>query len=523
MLRRILLNAIVTLGLVSGCASAQPTVGASLASTAATWVAPSDKARFLVVISDVHAGIGRRPDGGWYNTEDFRWESELGAFLDALAVRGGERVDLVIAGDFLELWQPPADIRCVGVSAEFGCTIEEMRAITERVLAAHPRLTHALRRFAERGENRLHIIPGNHDSALLLAIVWQPLAQALGADRGRVNLVTSGVWTSRDGSVLVEHGHQIGADVNRYENWPDITRATATGTYLIRPWGERFVQKLFNEQEAAYSIIDNLSPEAAGVRYRMADRGLWGSTADMARFLVFNLTETSLSQKAAFVGGETAVSNAPDEARGRALGHKLFAAALAPDDPFARELLADTPESTALRTELDILTRDKTRLSSAEALLLCDQAAQRKKLLCVETTTGYMAQKLLVPRERVLRQHLAQRLEQYPRMRVFIYGHTHELEKRWSVKVNSLISVDVLNSGAFQRVVDENGYLERAHKKGVTPAEGLSKLDLNDLPPCYSAVLMPETPDRTKPEIMRWYMPLGTAGEFVTAGDSRCN
>ena len=523
MFQKLLLSVVAALGLVNCGAGAPRAVGAAPATTAAAWVAPSAGTRFLAVISDHHAGIGRKPNGEWYETEDFRWESELEAFLNALATRGNKRVDLVIAGDLLELWQPPKDVQCDGVSADLGCTIEQMRTITERVLAAHPHLIRALRDFAERGENRLHIIPGNHDSALLLATVWQPLAQALSAERGRVNLVTNGVWTSHDGSVVVEHGHQIGADVNRYETWPDITRATDTGTYLVRPWGERFVQKLFNDQEKTYLIIDNLSPEAAGARYRMADRGLWKSAADLARFLVFNLTETSIAQQATFVGGEPVAGKAPDEARGRALGHRLFVAALVPNDPFTRELLAVTPESAALRAELDSLARDKGRLSSAEVLLLCDHAAQMKKPVCVETDAGYLAQKLLVPRERVLRQHLAQRLEQYPRMRVFIYGHTHELEKRWPVKVNSLISVDVLNSGAFQRVVDEKGYLDRARKKKVTPAQGLSKLDLDDLPPCYTAVLMPEAPNRARPETLRWYMPPGTAGEFVSAGDPRCN
>ena len=522
-MRPSLLNVVLALVLTSSCAGAQPGGNALPASTSTTWIVPGDGSRLVAVISDHHAGIGRRPDGRWHETEDFRWETELEAFLDALAVRGGERVDLIIAGDLLELWQPPADIRCDGASADLGCTVPQMRAITERVLAAHPRLTQALRRFAERGENRLHIIPGNHDSALLLAAVWQPLAQALDVGRGRVNLVANGVWSSRDGSVVVEHGHQIGADVNRYEDWPGITRSATAGTYLVRPWGERFVQKLFNEQEAGYPIIDNLSPEAAGARYHMAERGLWGSAADMARFLVFNLTETSPAQKASFVGGETAAGQEPDEARGRAQGHRLFAAALAEDDPYGRAMLADTPEGAALRAELDALARDGERLSPAELLLLCDQAALRGKPLCIEPTAGYMAQKLLVPRERVLRQHLAQRLEQYPRMRVFVYGHTHELEKRWPVQVNSMISVDVLNSGAFQRVVGEKGYLERVNKKGVTPAQGLRLLDLDDLPPCYSAVLMPEASGGATPETLRWHMPPGTAGAFVPVGDPRCD
>jgi UDP-2,3-diacylglucosamine pyrophosphatase LpxH len=521
MLRKTMSTFVAIYALLGACAGTQSAETVDLASTAATWTAPVGGERYIAVISDLHAGIGQKPDRTWYPTDDFRWETELEAFLDAVSARGNDRVDLLVAGDLLELWQPPSDIPCSGVSAGLGCTVDEMRTITERVLGAHPKLTATLRRFADRGQNRLHIIPGNHDSAVLLATVWKPLSQALGAGSGRVNLVISGVWQSQDGSVVIEHGHQIGADVNRYDTWPEITRTVGFGVYVVRPWGERFVQKLFNEQEAAYPIIDNLSPEAAGARYRMANRGLWKSASDLARFLMFNLVETSFAQKAAFLGVESAVEATPNEARGRALGHKLFVTALSVGDPFAQELMADNPESAALRNELDAMLRDEARITKTEVLLLCDQAAQRGKPVCVPPTLGYVSQKLLVPRERVMLEHLRQRLKDYPRMRTFIYGHTHELEQRWPVRVNDLISVDVLNSGAFQRVVDEKGYLARVRAKGLTPAEGLSKLDLGDLPPCYTSVLLAPAPG-AKPETVRWLMPAGGTGTFVTVGDARC-
>lgn len=525
MRRTLLGNIALALVLTSACAAVQPArevgkaapTGEARASTSGTWIAPPEGSRELAVISDLHVGIGRR-----YETEDFRWDTELQGFLDALSVRGADHVDLVIAGDLLDLWQPPPDIRCVGPSPDLGCTVEQMRAITERVLAAHPRVPEALRRFTERGENRLYIIPGNHDSALLLAAVWQPLAQALGAERGRVNLATTGIWTSRDGRVLIEHGQQIGADVNRYANWPEITRSAEGKSYLIQPWGERFVQKLFNDQEVKYPLIDNLSPESAGIRYRMADRGLWGSASDMARFLVFNLFETSLAQKGGFLGEEAASEGEPNEALGRAQGHKLFVSALADDDPFRKELLADTQQSGALRAELDAVARDKERLSATEVLQLCDEAAAQGHPVCVEQTLGAGMERL-VPRNYVLQQHLKERLSQYPRMRVFIYGHTHELEMRWEMKVNSMTNVYVLNSGAFKRVVDEKGYLARVRKQNLTPEEGLSQLDLDELPPCYSVVLMPESSVSALPQTLRWYMPAGSEGKFVPAGDMRCN
>jgi hypothetical protein len=109
--------------------------------------------------------------------------------------------------------------------------------------------------------------------------------------------VTRGFWMSPDGRIVAEHGHQVGNDVNRYDRWPVITRDQRGTTYLERPWGERFVQQMFNSQEEEYEIIDNIAPETVGVKYRIADRGYVRTAADVARFIAFNLFETSLPQK----------------------------------------------------------------------------------------------------------------------------------------------------------------------------------------------------------------------------------
>ncbi len=121
-------------------------------------------------------------------------------FLDFLSQRGNHAVDLVIAGDLFELWQPPQHVKCVGASADLGCTVDEMVAIAEVVARAHAPELGLLAEFAERGENRVHLIPGNHDAALLLAPVWQKFSVPLRAANGRVLLVRSGIWASPMGS-----------------------------------------------------------------------------------------------------------------------------------------------------------------------------------------------------------------------------------------------------------------------------------------------------------------------------------
>jgi UDP-2,3-diacylglucosamine pyrophosphatase LpxH len=486
---------------------------------------PPAATRFVTVVSDLHMGLGRTGAAGpWHPTEDFRWDGALRGFLDRLSQCGRDRVDLVVAGDFLELWQPPAGIACKGRDDDLGCTVAEMVEITRAVLRGHPETFAILRAFAGRGSNRIHLIPGNHDSTLLLAPVWKLVADALGASSERVRLVSDGVWVSEDQRVVVEHGHQIGGDANRYEQWPRITRVVDGEEYVIRPWGERFVQQLFNQEEAAYPVIDNLSPEAAGARYRMADRGLWKSAGDIARFIAFNLFETSISQKGQILGPESEVKWDTDV--GRSLGHLLFANSLPANDPFRLALLDNGPEAAAVRVEMDRRARDAAALPDSEVLLLCDQIAIRNlpdARQCRVAELGALAEKTFVPRSRVMAEHLRMRLDgNYRKMRVFIYGHTHQLEEEWKVDVSDVLSISVLNSGAFQRVVDEPGYLARMKARNWTPAEGLRRLGPEDLAPCYTAVLVPYEGAEPRPRTLQWHQHEDSTGRFVFPGAAEC-
>jgi hypothetical protein len=109
-------------------------------------------------------------------------------------------------------------------------------------------------------------------------------------------------------------------------------------------------------------------------------------------------------------------------------------------------------------------------------------------------------------------------------MRVFIYGHTHQFEEEWRLKIEGPVglTIRVVNTGAFHRVVDEETYLKIVQAKTMSPSEGLSALEPEDLPPCYTAVLV--TYKSTIPEIatMRWYMAENGTGMFLNTNDARC-
>jgi UDP-2,3-diacylglucosamine pyrophosphatase LpxH len=484
---------------------------------------PPTSQRYTVFISDLHLGIGKDADGAWDPTEDFRWPKALEGFLNRISEQGEQRVDLVIVGDFLELWQPPIEIECKGASADYGCTIDEMASLVHKVVNEHSKDLDILRTFAERGENRLHITVGNHDSTLRYETIWNPLGTALNASSGRIDLVTEGLWVSADGRILAEHGHQIGHDANKYASWPDISRRVDGKDYIVRPWGELFVQKLFNDQERRYPIIDNLSPETAGARYRAADRGLWGSAVDVAKFLAFNLLETSLRQKSVSLGKPPAGKVDWDVSLGRDMGALLFLYSLPRDDPFRRQLEAEGAEAAAIKEHLTALAKDKVSLPDEEVQQLCDMiAVYEKDHICWDVKLGAAAEHLLVAKTKVMARHLEERQSKFKSMRIFIYGHTHQYEERWDVKLEGSVSVAVANTGAFQRLIDEQGFLSRLN--GRSPEEALRTMKLDELPPCYTAVIVPpaDAGGIPVPKALAWYMPENGVGSFIPVDDDRC-
>ena len=127
--------------------------------------------------------------------------------------------------------------------------------------------------IARPGIRRLHVI--DLAAHRLIGDLEEPVRQALHrGDSSCVERPVDGLWKSKDGRVLVEHGHLLPYDPNGYRNWPDITRKIDGVVYLEQPWGEHFVQRLFTQEERSYPLIDNLSPHSAGLRYRLRDRGL---------------------------------------------------------------------------------------------------------------------------------------------------------------------------------------------------------------------------------------------------------
>ena len=102
---------------------------------------------------------------------------------------------------------------------------------------------------------------------------------------------------------------------------------------------------------------------------------------------------------------------------------------------------------------------------------------------------GSLAEHFLSSKSKVMAKHLADRQAAHKSMRVFIYGHTHQFEEPWRVDVEgSPVTVTVANTGAFQRLIDEAGFLKRLD--GRAPQDALRSMSLEELPPCYTSVVV---------------------------------
>jgi hypothetical protein len=464
-----------------------------------------------------------------------RWplEEMLGADLIAAAQR---RIE-----SRLELRQHPSDVLCRPEDdrADFGCSVDEVEALVTTIVRRHADDLRALGEFARRKDNRLYVVPGNHDAGLLEDRAWHKLSVGLGVSPTKAVRVASGRWISADGRIAVEHGHQIGRDVNRFPDWPTVTALYQNEHRMVRTWGERFVQKLYNDVEAQYPLIDNLQPVGAGVRLYREERGFVGTGADAVKFLAFNLFDTSLAQKIALKPGEKDQDGPcwkTAEARERGAG--LLADSLEPGHPARSALLhPSTEEERALAAAAADLIRDPVAFPDDEVLVLCDTIVIRieqegaeatgERLPCpaCSGTLGGAILQRIVPENRILSRHLKPLRKEYPELSVFVYGHTHEARAPWDVRVPGG-EVTVANCGAFQRLLDSDGLERLAAREQKTPNEVFTGSTLEELPACYSAVRVTypaASPTVPKAETVNWLVdPETQEGTITHLCDPRC-
>ena len=438
---------------------------------------PATPARRIVVISDLHMGPGRDASGNWHPYEDFRWRDEFMAFLDALNAQGGN-IELVINGDLFELLQSP-DVPCAFADGIAGCTDDE--ALQRLLIAsrAHAMELAAIGRFASSRSNRVFILPGDHDAALLMPRVWQRALAAFGAAPDRVQLVPSGSWRSGDGRVHVEHGHQLPLSADRFLKWPSPFITDRGRTRLERPWGEYALLPFYDRVEVRYPIVDNLAEEGVGAKFvAAADSAAVQDPTAMLRLL---LTKTTWQQFRMDLDDGEVQAPQWELKKIRADLSAFVSTSLPGDDPFA---------ANVKKLSASELGEVGAALTDQQIVAVCDyraaiRRARRRMERVLTQLSGVGAPMTECPRTpdtvgsafeyywRSRDQQIVQHIPHAKDLDLIVLGHTHLLDRPFRPLGEN--GPAVVTSGAWQRTIHPND---------------LKAIDapLESLPACYSFV-----------------------------------
>jgi UDP-2,3-diacylglucosamine pyrophosphatase LpxH len=477
--------------------------------------------RLLVIVSDLHLGPGRNASGEWLPFEDFRWQQDFASFLRAIDEAGKGSTDLVLNGDTFELWQSlTAD--CRYSDRRLGCTEQEASERLERVIAAHTTDLAALGTFARSGTNRVVLVPGDHDAALLFPGTAARAVAAFNAP-GRVEVATRGYWLSSDGAVYAEHGHQNSDDPYAYTAWPQPYVRSGGRVHLERSSGERLAQRLYNELETRFPILDNFAQEGAGLKYVGAADPMALPADSMQPLLMFFLARPTWQQFRLELDGGDVQSPEWDLEMVRRSGAAVLVESLLPDDrfrPIVDRALGDG------RLSLDVSTLTASQLNA-----ICDyRAALRRSRRRLERsmtqapTTGrapaecprtsatrgsaydyFWRSRDAVVGSRVeqVRASLAMDGRPSQSIKVVALGHTHLAAAPVPVTRGGVTPV-VLNAGAWQRTVTPFQIEETMQERSWSEGDALRRLRPEDLPACYGAIWIEPYATDPRPRVRFW-------------------
>ena len=507
--------------------------------SAATQTPQGANPRGIVVVSDLHMGVGRDQSGAWRPDEDFRWAAEFAAFLQNVDAEGRGATDLILNGDTFELVRSTQG-NCVYADADLGCTEPDALARLDRVLAAHDAEIKALGQFARSGSNRVVFVPGDHDAALLFPSVARRVVTALAAPERRVDVAASGSWRSTDGQIYVEHGHQIGFSAHKFDTWPTPFVQRSGRTHLARPWGEQLIQELSTRYQAQYPVLTHVAEAGVGMKYGLAAGGTTDAGASAPRLLRYFLLAMSWQQFRLDLDGGDMEPPAWDLTKIRAEGPASLVAGLPNDDrfkPLATKALTDGH----LAKFMDELTDD-------ELVAVCDyrgalRRARRRSEPALSQVTPVgplVAECPRMPeandqsfeyywrsRDLPFTRHLEAVAKRVPPsahpIAVFVHGHTHLPDSSragsnepngeggpilapegYSLVRNAATPV-AINDGAWQRTILPV-QLERAKaNRGVSYQDLLRSLQPEQLAPCYTFVRIGPYSGTPAPALRHWH------------------
>ena len=221
--------------------------------------------KIKIVISDCHLSAGRFFEGRLNAHEDFNFDDEMCSLFDHFSSGaygegpdGPVEVELFINGDYLDFLNVP-------YHGEFEDAITEEISLykLEAIIAGHPKVMAALRRFASHPNKRITYLVGNHDADLFFPKVreriireWDPNGQF---PSEKVTLIASQDHVRFEGGVEIHHGNQFEAvHVLNFEK--PVLKSFLNDPVLNIPWGSFYVLKIVNRLKGEREFIDKVRP-----------------------------------------------------------------------------------------------------------------------------------------------------------------------------------------------------------------------------------------------------------------------
>jgi len=222
--------------------------------------------KFKIVISDCHLSAGRFFEGHLNPHEDFHFDDEMCNLFEYFSTgiygQGPDgtpvEVELFINGDFFDFLNVP-------VQGEFEDVIDEDMSVFKinAIMAGHPKVMAALRKFASLPGKNITYLIGNHDADLffqkvreIITRAWDPNGEYPSA---KVNLVADRDRIRYEGGVEIHHGNQFEAvHVLNFEK--PLLEQHLEKPILNLPWGSFYVLKIINRLKWEREFLDKVRP-----------------------------------------------------------------------------------------------------------------------------------------------------------------------------------------------------------------------------------------------------------------------
>ncbi|MEW6057993.1 MAG: hypothetical protein AB1540_15410 [Bdellovibrionota bacterium] len=250
--------------------------------------------KIKLVISDCHLSAGLHFESEKNPHEDFFFDDEMVEFFEYFSTGkygDGCEVELIINGDYFDFLNVP-------YKGEFEEVITEQFALykLECILAGHPKVIDALKRFASKPGKEITYNIGNHDADFFFPKVRERFIRVVDPEgrypspKVRVNHVSSVL--ELDGGVQIHHGNQFEAvHVFNYES-PLLTEGLQQPVLNI-PWGSFYVLKIVNRFKWERDYVDKVRPVKAMF--------LWGMLFDTWFTLKFMFLSVFYFMKTRFI------------------------------------------------------------------------------------------------------------------------------------------------------------------------------------------------------------------------------